>query len=206
MSRSTVPVHIHPHLVPFFFEEFEGIEALYLNKSVKAAKISTSKPLGKILRLLIEKSDSPVKAEKFHMYLSIQDREQSKKFFGQFYKYESGKNSFLRLPEEGAKLINDHLESVFRTSMIYFIEGHITENEFGEVRHAIDLFLLKYDLYEHSFENESVRRYYYRVIGSGYFLKKMQHEGAVKFKKKERKKLELPVKSNIFPAGQLTLF
>jgi hypothetical protein len=202
MSRSTIPVHIHPHLVPFFFEEFEGIEALYLNKKVKAAKISTSKPLGKILRLLIEKSDSPVKPEKFHMYLSIQDRERSK-FFGQFYKCESGRNSFLRLPAEGAKLINDHLESVFRTSMYYYVEGHVAENGHGAVRHAIDLFLVKYELLEYSFENESLRRYYYRIIESGYALKKMQHEGAVKFKKKERKKLD-PV--NIFPAGQQSLF
>ena len=202
MSRSIVPVHIRPHLVPFFFEEFEGIEALYLNKRVKAAKISTSKPLGTILRMLIEKSNLPARPEKFQMYLSILDRERSKQFFGQFYKYESGKNSFLRLPEEGVKLVNDHLESVFRTSMIYFIEGHIAENDKGEVRRAIDLFLIKYELYEHSFENESLRRYYYRVIGGGYFLKKMQHEGAVKFKKKKKPE----VKPHIFPAGQLTLF
>lgn len=202
MSRSTVPVHIHPHLVPFFFEEFEGIEALYLNKRVKAAKISTSKPLGTMLRLLMEKTNSPVKPEKFHMYLSIQEREQSK-FFGQFYKCASGVNSFLRLPECGAQLINDHLENIFRTGMIYFIQGHMADNSAGQVRKAIDLFLVKYELYEHSFENESLRRYYYRVIGDGYFLKKMQHEGAVKFKKKKKKE---GVKANIFPAGELTLF
>ncbi len=205
MSRSTVPVQIRPHLVPFFFEEFEGIEALYLNKRVKAARISTKKPLGKFLRLLMEKSDAPERPEKFHMYLSIQDREYSKDFFGQIYKCASGKNSFLKLPAEGSKLINDHLENIFRTSMIYFIEGHIAENESGQIRKAIDIFLMKYDLYENGFEVESIRRYYYRVIGDGYFLKKMQHEGSVKFKKTREKKLVFPVKARIF-TRQLSLF
>ncbi|WZL88335.1 hypothetical protein VS868_12080 [Salinimicrobium sp. 3283s] len=205
MSRSVVPVHITPHLVPFFFEEFEGIEAMYLNKRVKAAKISTKKPLGRMIRLLIEHSPSPVKPEKFHMYLSVQDREQSKNFFGQFYKCESGKNTWLRLPEVAVQLINDHLEETFRTSMMYFVLGHITENDSGQIRKAVDLFLIKYDLYEHGFENESMRRYYYRVMKEGYLLKKMQHEGQVKHKKKERKKPD-PEKIHTISAGQISLF
>ncbi|MGI0106761.1 hypothetical protein [Salinimicrobium sp. WS361] len=205
MSRSVIPVHITPHLVPFFFEEFEGIEALYLNKRVKAAKISTKKPLGRILRMLVEQSPSPAKAEKFHMYLSIQDREQSKNFFGQFYKCSSGNNTWLRLPQVGVQLINDHLENIFRTSMMFFVKGHITDNDAGEIRRAVDLFLIEYDLYEYGFENETLRRYYYRVMKDGYFLKKMQHEGPVKFKKKERQKAD-PVKTHIFPVGQTSLF
>lgn len=207
MSRSTVPVHIRPHLVPFFFQEFEGIEAVYLGKRVKAAKISASKPLGKIIRMLVEKTTVPerlqqeVRSQKFIMYLSVTDRA----CFGQFYKCASGKNSFLKLPEEGSKLINEHLEQIFRTSMIYFIEGHLAENDSAQIRRAIDLFLMKYDLYENGFEIESLRRYYYRVIGDGYFLKKMQHEGAVKFKKEKPKKFEFP-KSKLISTGQLSLF
>jgi len=205
MSRSTVPVHIHSHLVPFFFQEFEGIEAVYLNKKVKAAKISTRKALGKIIRMLMVKTDKPEEVDKFHLYLSIQDRESSKKFFGQVYKYSNGNNSFLKLPEAGHALINDHLENIFRTAMIYFIEGNITENESAQIRKACDMFLQKYDLYEHGFENESVRRYYYRILEEGYFLKKLQYEGPVKFKKKDRKKFTSVV-PNMTPAGQLTLF
>ena len=184
MSRSIVPVQIRPHLVPFFFQEFEGIEAVYLGKQVKAANISNTKPLGKILRMLVEKADVPEKPEKFTLYLSITEQA----CFGQFYKCASGRNSFLKLPAEGSKLIDEHLESIFRSSMIYFIEGYLAENDGGQIRKAVDLFLIKYDLYESGFEIESLRRYYYRVMEDGYFLKKMQHEGAVKFKKKKGRK------------------
>lgn len=180
MSRSTVPVKIKPHLVPFFFQEFEGIESVYLNKKVKAAKITTNKPLGKIIRLLLEKTPFPEKVDKFHLFLSIQDREYSKEFFGQIYKCANGANSFLKLPEAGARLINDHLEDIFRTSLVSFVEGHIAENSAAEVRSAIDLFLVKYDLYEQGFGIESLRRYYYRVIEEGHLLKRFQSAGRVK--------------------------
>lgn len=201
MSRSVLPVQISPHLVPFFFQEFEGIEAMYLGKKVKAASISTSKPLGKIIRMLVEKSPVPEMPQKFALYLSVTDRA----YFGQVYRCASGKNSFLRLPAEGSKIINEHLEQIFRTSMIYFVEGHMAENDEGQIRKAIDLFLIKYDLYEYGFEIESLRRYYYRVIGDGFFLKKMQHEGSVKFPKTHIKKFASPVARKLVSA-QLSLF
>ena len=180
MSRSTVPVQIRPHLVPFFFEEFEGIESHYLNKRVKAAKISTNKPLGKIIRMLVEKIDRPVKPDNFQMFLSIEDRERSKEFFGQVYKCADGSNSFLHLPPAGMQLVNDHLEDLFRTSMVYYVEGHLADNPAGEIRKAIDLFLMKYDLYEYGFGIETLRRHYYRVLEDGAFLKRMQASGRVK--------------------------
>jgi hypothetical protein len=179
MSRSIVPVLISPHLVPFFFQEFEGIEAYYLGKKVKAAKISCNKPLGTILRLLMEKTTTPVKADKFYMYLSIQDREQSKEFFGKIYKCANGERSFLQLPKEGVKLLNDHLEDVFRTSLVTFVEGHKADNSKAEIRRAIDLFLQRYDLYEEGFGIEGLRRYYYRVIDDGHLLKRLQSSGFI---------------------------
>jgi hypothetical protein len=177
MSRSTVPVHIRPHLVPFFFKEFEGIEALHLNRKVKAAKISTKKPLGKFIRLLLERSPRPEQADKFQMFLSIQDREHSREFFGEVYKCVNGSDSVLKRPQPGVQLINDHLEDIFRTSLIYFVEGHIKYNSKAEIRQAVDYFLLDYDLYEHSFGIESLRRYYYRVIENQFKLKRMQGGG-----------------------------
>lgn len=177
MSRSTVPVHIRPHLVPFFFREFEGIESLYLNKKVKAAKISTSKPLGKFIRLLLEKSSKPEPIDKFHLFLSIQDREHSKEFFGQIYKCANGANSFLKLPQQGVDVINDHLEDIFRVSLVAFVEGRCKYNPKAEIRQAIDDFLMEYDLYEHGFGIESLRRYYYRVITEEYSLRRMQGAG-----------------------------
>jgi len=182
MSRSTVPVKIQRHLVPFFFQEFEGIESVYLNKKVKAAKITTNKPIGKIIRLLMEKPEGsgPIKVDKFWMFLSIQDRERSKDFFGNMYKCVNGSNSFLKLPEAGTRLLNEYLEDIFRTSLVSYIEGHMADNSKAEVRRGIDLFLVKYDLYEEGFGIESLRRYYYRVMEEGHFLKRLQSSGKVK--------------------------
>lgn len=174
MSRSIVPVLIRPHLVPFFFKEFEGIESFYLNNKVKAARISTGKPLGKIIRLMIQKTNHPEKIDKFQMFLSIQDREYSKVFFGQVYKCANGSNSFLKLPPSGVELINDHLEDIFRTALIYFIEGHCKYNSKAEICRAVDYFLIEYDLYETGFGIESLRRYYYRVMTAQFKLRRMQ--------------------------------
>lgn len=154
--------------------------------------------------MLMQQVPKPEKVDKFTLYLSVTDRSTSQ-FFGQFYKCTSGKNSFLSLPKEGADLINEYLENVFRSSMIYFIEGHIAENEDGQIRKAIDMFLVKYELYEHGFETESLRRYYYRIMENGYFLKKNQHDDAIKFKKTERKKFTAHIPKPVM-TPQLSLF
>lgn len=173
MDRSIIPVNIRPHLVPFLYQEFEGIEENYLNSKVKAAKINTHTVLGKMIRLLAEKSEKPLKTKHYNVFLSVKNKE-SGHFFGCVYKYQSGSYSFLRLPEEGSKLINDHLEETFRLVLVSFVLGYSTKKTKGDVSEALNIFLDTFNLREYGFSLPTVRQMYEREVRSGTILKRLQ--------------------------------
>ena len=160
---AVVPIVIRQHLVPFFFKESEGEEFLYGNKRGKSVLFSSMvSSVGRIMRLLMVKSGKPLNVENFNLYLSISESGNSRQYQGQFYKYESGRNSFLMLPEEANKDINDLLEDIFRMSFISYMNGCLENNNNAVVTYAIDKFIEKYDLLEFGFSNETLRKIYYR--------------------------------------------
>lgn len=173
MHRNVIPVNIRPHLVPFLYLEFEGVEENYLNTKVKAAKISTRTTIGKIIRILAEKSELPIKPKKYNVYLSVRNCETSD-FFGGIYKYQSGTYTFLRLPEEGCKLLNDHLEDTFRLILVSFVVGFTTKKEQGDVAQALNIFLDTFNLREFGYSEPTIRRMYDREMQSGAILKRLQ--------------------------------
>jgi hypothetical protein len=68
---SIVPVSIRPHLIPFFFKEFEGQEAKYLGQKVKAIRVPTSSSLGCMMRMFMVKVEKPAKViDHYQLYLS----------------------------------------------------------------------------------------------------------------------------------------
>jgi len=160
---AVVPIVIRQHLVPFFFKESEGEEFLYGNKRGKSVLFSSMvSSVGRIMRLLMAKSGKPLNIENFNLYLSISETGNSRQYQGQFYKYESGRNSFLMLPEEANKDINDLLEDIFRTHFISYINGYIENNDKPVIRYVIDKFIDKYDLLEVGISNDMLRKLYYR--------------------------------------------
>lgn len=171
---SVVPVNIRPHLVPFFFKEFEGKEACYLGKTVTAVRISTSSSLGKMIRLFMLKVDKPVKVDHYNLFLSVADNPQGGKLYeGNYFKYESGSNSFLELPNDVNKEINNLLEDIFRMSFIFFVDGFMHQGK-PNITKGIDLFIEKYDLLEFGFCNEKLRQLYYRERQKNCRLSRMQ--------------------------------
>ena len=163
MSRTLIPANIRPHLVPFLFMEFPGIEASFRGKKVKAVKISTRNSLGKIIRFLAEKSDHPQGCDTTNsIFLSIKNQQREKEYFGKIYTYQDGRSNFLKLPEEGVMLVNDHLESIFRSNMMSYLLGW--EEKDGELGLAkgIIKFVDRYNLLEFGFDPSSLRRNYYR--------------------------------------------
>jgi len=158
-----VPVTIRKHLVPFFFKESEGEEFNYGGKRGKSVLFSPMvSTVGRIIRLLMIKSGKPLKIENYNLYLSISDTPAGKKYQGEFYKHESGRNSFLMLPEEANNDINDLLEDIFRMSFVSYMNGCVENNGEAVVVAAIDKFIDKYDLLEFEFSNDTLRRLYYR--------------------------------------------
>lgn len=159
-----VPLYIRPHLVAFYFKEVEGEEIHYLNFKSKAFSLQFSSSLSQIIRILLVKADVPVKPTDLKILLTITTQRKAKKYAGKLFQIESGKNHFLKLPQEVNKMINDLLEDIFRISFVYYVIGHIENAPSPSVTTAINNFIDKYELFEFEFTQDSLRRLYYREI------------------------------------------
>jgi hypothetical protein len=177
MSVSVVPIVIRQHLVSFFFKESDGETARYGNRVVKSVLFSPDvSSVGRIFRLLLEKSNNFEKINNFNLYITIIDNVQTKSYQGQFYKHVNGANSILKLPEQASKDINDLLEDIFRMAFVSYVNGAMEHTTMPIVQ-IIDKFIDKYDLLEVNFSNDTLRRMYYRektkkALVSRYQMKK----------------------------------
>lgn len=171
---SIVPVTIRQHLVPFFFKESDGKEARYGNRVVKSVLFSPMvSSVGRIIRLLMVKSNNFEKIENFNLYLSVIDNPNGKNYTGQFYKHIAGANAILKMPEQASNDINDLLEDIFRMAFVSYINGAI-EHADANVVQTIDKFIEKYDLLEFGFCNDTLRRMYYREKKKNRLLSRYQ--------------------------------
>jgi hypothetical protein len=170
-----IPLNIKPYLVPFFFKELEGAEARYLNKKVKAINITNVSSLGNIIRMFLVKSELPARFDKICFFLQIQESVK-KEYKGSVFKVDSGKRSFLKVPEEVSNMVNDLLEDYFRISFIYYLEGYKKSNPNPKIRPAIENFMQEYDLYEFGFTSQSLRTMYYREQRKSRKLSRIQYK------------------------------
>jgi hypothetical protein len=164
---NVVPVKIRKHLIPFFYKEFEGTEAVYLNKRVKACKINDKSSLGFMLLTAIKKTDLPVRPSKYYVYITYENDFNSK-----MYTVERGKNCWLKVPEEMNERINNILEDQFRIAFVFMVKGMLVANPSLKVRDAIAHFMTEYEMDEFDFSLESMRRLLNR--GSEIKLKRLQ--------------------------------
>lgn len=160
-------------MVPYFFKEFDGHKSVYLGKQVTSIKISSSSSLGQIMRLFMVRVDVPQKpSDHYNIYLTVEDTPSGKKYEGNFYRYESGARSFLKMPEDVNKALNELLEDIFRMAFVNFVDGAVAgkqtrrSNNAGVIE-AIDKFIDTYDLLEVGFNTESMRTLYYRGKNRG---------------------------------------
>ena len=170
-----VPILIRPHLVPFFFKESEGKEFAYGKLRVKSVLLSPMvSSLGRMIRLLMVKSERYLDIENFNVNLTVADDGNGKKYEGKFYKHESGRNSLLMLPKEANDDINDLMEDMFRMSFISYMNGCVENNGKAGIVAAIDKFIDKYDLLEVGFSNDTLRRLYYREKKNSKIISRFQ--------------------------------
>lgn len=156
-----IPAHIKPYLVPFLYKEFKGVEATYFGKQVKAVKISSKSNLGKIINLLVEKSDGYKPCDTTApIFFLVQNRTRERTYEGSI-RYVSGKHSFLMLPELGVRIINDMLTTNFEIAINSYIEGK-RSNGNVKLNDAIMEVCLDYQLFEFGFDIPGIRRKYYR--------------------------------------------
>lgn len=163
---SLLPITIRPHLVSFFFHEVKGEEVRYLKYRSKAFTLHKSAALNAIISIVMIEADIPVKPSNLHILLDIDETESNKQFRGTIYQPVSGQKHFLKVPEDTNKVINDLMEDMFRMSFFYYVQGHIENRSSKEITliDAIYKFMEKYELLEHGFNMDSLRRMYYRML------------------------------------------
>lgn len=155
-----VNVEIRSHLIPFFFNQMEGFEAFYEGQKVKMITLLPSSSLANYIYTQIDydRKKTFKKLQRFLLYLSI-ERKNAFTYSGQIYSENEGVKTILQMPVDKVRELNGLLEDIFRTSMIYFIEGCKVSNV--EIKTAIEIFMDKYSLIEYGFEPETLRKMYY---------------------------------------------
>ncbi|WP_445458418.1 hypothetical protein [Flavobacterium sp. HNIBRBA15423] len=156
-----IPVKIRDHLIPFLFQEMEGTTASYDGQKVKMVRLLPSSSLANYLYSQIgyEKKNNHFPNDNFLIYLSI-EKKTSFIYSGTIYIDKKGVKEELYLPLEKIREINNLLEDIFRISMVSFIDGV----KYAKIPMAkgIIAFIEKYNLDEYGFENETIRKMYYK--------------------------------------------
>ena len=143
-----IPLKIRKHLVPFFFQEFEGVEACYSNKKVKAAQIHNKSSLGCLILNTLQACKKTNPNEKFFVYLTIDKKQIDAKLYSSI----NGKNFDLCVPDYICEKINYILEDHFRIAFAFQIKGMMMSNPSLSIRDAIADFMVEYELDECGFE------------------------------------------------------
>lgn len=174
-----ITVEIRSHLIPFFYEEMEGTMASYDGQKVKMVRLLPSSTLANYIYTQIgyEKSKNTNQAyDNFLIYLSIK----TKRFnilSGTVYIDKKGIKSELKMTIEQSRDLNNLLEDIFRTSMVFFING----SRLGGITvvQAINTFMEEYNFFEYGFEHETFRQMYYEQknkLGLNRFQKRASNQ------------------------------
>lgn len=163
-----VPFKLSDHLVHYFFKELKGEEKKYAGFQVKVIPIDKNSFIGKIIIQNIRKVDYPVKNIKdFNLYIEMQNVKRLKWCTKQkLFKRENLSSSFVELPEESMKEIDSLLDEMFRQNFFYYVFGK-TEGNDAKVQTVIRKWMDDYDLWNHGFDIETLRRHYYRMLSNG---------------------------------------
>lgn len=174
---SLVSVYIRPHLISFLFNELEGEkEGFYEFKKSKLIRVTKMSVLGQFIHLFKTRATERVssKISGYHIFLSI-DINDSKNNEGTVYEKINQNNIHLELLATDVKLLNDHLESLFRISLVEFVHGYIKHRSGTKfVNDAIHEFMLLHCLYDTEIDPESLRRAYYNSKKKSKCLQRIQ--------------------------------
>lgn len=172
-----VSVYIRPHLISFLFNELEGEkEGFYEFKKSKLIRVTKMSVLGQFIHLFKTRATDKVssKISGYHIFLSI-DLNDHNKSEGTVYEKINQNNIHLELLPGDVKLLNDHLESLFRISLVEYIEGYIKHRSGQKfVNDGIHEFMLLHNLYDTEIDPESLRRFYYNSKKKDSSLQRIQ--------------------------------
>lgn len=174
------PAIIQPHLVPFLLEEFQQ----YVPRKRKDDDIElppVEDPLHK--KVLIVRSSTlgqvicqQLHDYKDHVYLILQAVPGG--LSTHYYGFLCDKDEqVLDTTPAGSKMINDLIEDVMRTCLVFYVIGNLKGTEDDDVVQAsIEQFMLRYDLYDFEFNIQQFRQMYYRSRKRNNLLHRFQNK------------------------------
>lgn len=164
-----IPFRLSPHIIHYFFQEFEGSKKKYAGREVKTISINPDSTIGKFIVSNLRKIDYPVKnIDEFNLFIEMAIISKKRYCTKQkLFKREDYSNSFVELPEEFMVDVDEMLDDLFRQNFFYFVYGYSKDSEEGKVRKGIRLFMDKYELWNFDFNIEQFRRLYYRMLEEG---------------------------------------
>jgi hypothetical protein len=156
-----IPATISPHLIPFLYGEFGMLEKIVDGTKVITAPISPHSSLGHIIQHSISFSPVENRAHKVTCYLTF--TELCDNFKDMYGCYLDDNQKHIMLDVKGARFLNNFLEDVMRTAMVYYIIGRMDREEKDDlIRNSISTFMERYDLFHYGFSIEGFRQVYYR--------------------------------------------
>lgn len=167
MCSNIIPLRLRPHLVSFLMKEMQGEGKSFAGYKCKIIDIPSCSFVGSFLLEHLVKIDYPVKnIESFNIFLDVKAKSRKRYISkGNFYKIESLGKSFVYLPEEFVKIVNNIFEQQFRNSFYNYVDARVENNIL--VTTAILSFIDKYDLFEANITQPQLRKLYYRMKENG---------------------------------------
>lgn len=164
-----IPAVIHPHLLPFFYEEFAGKEFNYGDKSFqKLISINRASPLGS---LIYQFSDSK---NKIYLHITSVPGALRSHFYGYL---TCNANNPITMSPSACQCINDMLEDMMRTALVFYVMGAAKhKKEDKRIHKAIEAFMCRYSLYDFDYNVEQLRMVYYRAKRSDNHLQRTHNK------------------------------
>lgn len=153
---------IKSHLVPFLFEQLQGKEAKYENNKVNMVKLSSSSSLAQLFYEIFPQyatKENRVYSSCFLLWLHVH-QDIRFKYYGSVYIEKKGVKEIVKTTKKNIDKVNNILEDIFRTALIFYIDGQVEAKV--EVKSACANFIKKYYLEDCGMELENIRILYYR--------------------------------------------
>ncbi|KFC19355.1 hypothetical protein [Chryseobacterium sp. FH1] len=163
-----IPFRLSPHLIHYFFQEFEGSVKKYAGKEVKTIKIEPDGFIGKFIVSNLRKIDYPVKnISSFNLFIEMTTIK-SKRWCSKqnLFKREDLSNSYVELPAELMEDVEEMLEDILRHNFYYYVLGYIKGDD-GKVMRGIRQFMDEYSLWDYEFNLSQLSRLFYRMKNEG---------------------------------------
>ncbi len=159
------PVEVPGYLIPFIINECKGVEILKADGNVYEISIEPRSVMGMFLSRTIRPS---YKVKAFILAIYYKKIGENTAFSAEVMEYQNNAEFKVDLSFEDISNFYKFLESIFFTSIFFYIQGYCAAStEFKRLHNAITNILERYDLLEYGYSESQLRVLYHRYTETG---------------------------------------